>query len=140
MDNKDEKRRQLIRAMLAQPGGADDAAERHLLPWRSLAVHLSPLIGEIGFGALYGRTGRMLAQQHGWLTLGPSTQTMDALFQTLKEDLARTEPAHAALANEALLTTFTQLLSELIGEALTTKLIDSAWNGAQAPNNAGEQK
>ncbi|QBE62414.1 hypothetical protein [Pseudoduganella lutea] len=139
MDNKDEKRRQLIRAMLAQAGGAD-AAERHLLPWRSLAVHLSPLIGEIGFGALYGRTGRLLAQQHACLTIVPSSQPLDALFQTLNDDLARVEPAQSALANEALLTTFTRLLSELIGEALTTQLIDTAWNGAQAPNNAGEQK
>ncbi|GGY13586.1 hypothetical protein GJV26_05580 [Massilia dura] len=139
MDNKDEKRRQVIRAMLAQPGGAD-AADRHLLPWRSLAVHLSPLIGEMGFGALYGRTGRLLARQHGWLTAGTSSQTLDALFSALKEDLAKAEPAQAALANEALLTTFTRLLSELIGEALTTQLIDTAWNGAQAPNNAGEQK
>ncbi|WP_338758600.1 hypothetical protein [Massilia sp. METH4] len=139
MDNKDDKRRQVIRAMLAQAGGAD-ADERHLLPWRSLAVHLSPLIGEIGFSALYVRTGRVLAPQHGWLTVSASSQTLDALFRTLKEDLARAEPAQAALANEALLTTFTRLLSELIGEALTTQLIDNAWNGALAPNNAGEQK
>jgi hypothetical protein len=139
MDNKDDKRRQLIRAMLAQPGG-EDAGERHLLPWHSLALHLSPLIGENGFGALYGRTGRLLTQQYGWLSAGPSSQALDALFRTLKEDLARVEPAQAALANEALLTTFTRLLSDLIGEALTTRLIDSAWNGAQAQNNAGEQK
>jgi hypothetical protein len=139
MDNKDDKRRQLIHAMLAQPGGVE-AADRHLLPWRSLALHLSPLIGESGFGALYGRTGRLLTQQHGWLTVGPSSQPLDALFRTLKEDLAGAEPAQAVLANEALLTTFTRLLSDLIGEALTTRLIDSAWNGAQAQNNAGEQK
>ena len=139
MDNKDEKRRQVIRAMLAQPAGAD-AAEQHLLPWRSLAVHLSPLIGEVGFGALYGRTRRLLAQQHACLTTGSSSQALDTLLQTLKEDLARAEPAQAAQANEAMLTTFTRLLSELIGEALTTQLIDTAWNGVQAPNNAGEQK
>jgi hypothetical protein len=125
--------------MLAQPGG-DDSAERHLRPWHSLALHLSPLIGESGFAALYGRTGRLLAQQHGWLTVSPSSQQLDALFRTLKEDLARAEPAQAALANEALLMTFTRLLSDLIGAALTTRLIDSAWNGAQAQNNAGEQK
>lgn len=139
MDNKDDKRTQLIRAMLAQPGGAD-AAERHLLPWRSLALHLSPLIGENGFSALYGRTGRLLAAQHGWLTTGPSSQPLDALFRTLMEDLARAEPAQAAQANEALLATFARLLTELIGEGLTTKLIDTAWNGVQVPNNAGEQK
>jgi hypothetical protein len=139
MDNKDEMRRQLVRAMLAPPGDAE-AAERHLLPWRSLATHLCPLIGESGFGALYGRTGRLTAQRHGCLSVGSSSQPLQALFQTLKEDLARAEPAQAALANEALLTTFTRLLSDLIGEALTTQLIDTAWNGARAPNNAGEQK
>ena len=139
MDKKDEKRRQVIRAVLAQTGSVD-AGERHLLPWRSLALHLSPLIGETGFGALYGRTRRLLAQQHSCLTIGSSSQALDTLLQALKEDLARAEPAQAALANEALLTTFTRLLSELIGEALTTQLIGTAWNVAQAPNNAGEQK
>jgi hypothetical protein len=44
------------------------------------------------------------------------------------------------MANEALLTTFTRLLTDLIGAALTTRLIDAAWQGTQAQNNAGEQK
>ncbi|TWI70228.1 hypothetical protein IP91_01312 [Pseudoduganella lurida] len=139
MDNKDDKRRQLIHAMLAQPGDPDDA-EGHLRPWRALAVHLIPLIGDSGFGALYGRTGRLLAPQFGWLSPRPSTQTLDALFQTLKEDLAGADPAQAALANEALLGTFTRLLSDLIGAALTTRLIDTAWNDARTQENAGEQK
>ncbi len=139
MDNKDDKRRQLIRAMLAPPGSTD-AADRHLLPWRSLAGHLSPLIGENGFGALYGRTARLLAPNYHWLTMGPSSRSLDILFEALREDFANAEPAQAALANEALLATFTRLLSQLIGEALTTKLIDAAWNGAQAQDNAREQK
>lgn len=139
MDNKDDKRRQLIRAILAQSAGADPA-QRHLLPWRSLARHLSPLIGDNGFGALYGRTGRLLSQQFGWLTTKQSSRSLDELFRTLEEDLAGADPADAARANAALLATFTQLLSELIGEALTTRLIDAAWSGAQMTKNAGEQK
>jgi len=139
MDNKDHKRRQLIRAMLAQGAGADPSG-RHLLPWRSLALHLSPLIGDSGFGALYGRTGRLLSQQYGWLTIRPSSRSLDELFRVLEEDLAGADPVHAAQANEALLATFTQLLSDLIGEALTTRLIDAAWSGAQTKENAGEQK
>jgi hypothetical protein len=138
MDNKDDKRRRLIHAMLTQPGGTD--AERALRPWRALAVHLIPLIGDIGFGALYGRTGRLLAPQFAWLTVGPTSQPLDTLFQTLNEDLAGVEPAQAALANEALLGTFTRLLSDLIGTALTTRLIDAAWSNAQSQENAGEQK
>lgn len=142
MDNKDDKRRQLILTMLAQPAGATATgiAEHNLLPWRALTSHLSPLIGESGLGALYGRTARLLAAQYGWLTTGPSSTSLDELFQILGEDLRRAEPALAAEVNAALLLTLTGLLSELIGEALTTRLLDAAWGGGLTQKNAGEQK
>jgi len=142
MDNKDEKRRQLIHTMLAQPSGASAAgiAEHNLLPWRALALHLSPLIGDSGFGALYGRTARLLADRYGWLTTSPSSTAPEGLFQTLEADFRQAEPALAAEANAALLLTLTGLLSELIGEALTTRLLDAAWAGGQIQKNAGEQK
>jgi hypothetical protein len=79
MDNKDDKRRQLIQTMLAQAGGDD----RHVLPWRALAAHLSPLIGDSGFAALFGRTTRLLARDHGWLTIGNASPPLDALFRQL---------------------------------------------------------
>lgn len=142
MDNKDDKRQQLIHAMLARPDGASAAgiADHHLLPWRALAEHLSPLIGDSGFAALYGRTARLLAGRYEWLTAGPARPPLDALFQTLSENLRGAEPALAVEANTALLLTFTGLLSDLIGAALTTRLLDAAWNGAQTQKNAGEQK
>ncbi|AXA91734.1 hypothetical protein [Massilia sp. YMA4] len=142
MDNKDDKRQQLIHAMLAQPDGGTAAgiADHHLLPWRALAQHLSPLIGDSGLAALYGRTARLLAGRYGWLTAGPSSPPLDTLFQTLSGDLRGVEPALAVEANTALLLTFTGLLSDLIGAALTTRLLDAAWNGAQTQKNAGEQK
>jgi hypothetical protein len=142
MDNKDDKRQRLIHAMLAQMDGANpsDSADRHLQPWRALAQHLSPLIGDGGFAALYGRTARLLAGRYGWLTAGPSSPPLDALFQRLGGDLRGAEPALAVEANTALLLTFTGLLSDLIGAALTTRLLDAAWNGARTQKNAGEQK
>ncbi|GGZ09404.1 hypothetical protein ACFFTM_04405 [Pseudoduganella plicata] len=142
MDNKDQKRRQLIHTMLAQPAGstATGIAEHNLRPWRALATHLSPLIGDNGFGALYGRTARLQAAQYGWLSTGPSSTSLEKLFQILDEDLRQAEPAVAAEVNEALLLTLTSLLSELIGEALTTRLLDAAWGGGLIQKNAGEQK
>lgn len=142
MDNKDEKRRQLIHTMLAQPSDATAAgiAEHHLLPWRALALHLSPLIGDSGFGALYGRTARLLAARYGWLTTSPSSTAPEGLFQILVADFRLAEPTLAAEANAALLLTLTGLLSELIGEALTTRLLDAAWAGGLTQKNAGEQK
>lgn len=142
MDKKDDKRQQLIHAMLAQTDGAtaSDSADRHLLPWRALVQHLSPLIGDSGFAALYGRTARLLAPRYGWLTAGPASPPLDALFNRLGEDLREAEPALAVEANMALLLTLTGLLSDLIGAALTTRLLDAAWNGAPTQKNAGEQK
>jgi len=138
----DHKRQQLIHTMLAQRAGATatEIAEHNLLPWHALATHLSPLIGESGFGALYGRTARLLAAQYGWLTTGPSSTSLEALFQILNEDLRGAGPALAAEVNAALLLRLTGLLSELIGEALTTRLLDAAWGGGLTQKNAREQK
>lgn len=142
MEIKDDKRQQLILAMLAQMDGpnASDCADRHLLPWRALAQHLSPLIGDGGFAALYGRTARLLAGRYGWLSAGPASPPLDGLFQRLGGDLRGAEAALAVEANTALLLTFTGLLSDLIGTALTTRLLDAAWHGAPTQKNAGEQK
>lgn len=142
MDNREDKRRHLIHTMLAQPAGttATGSADHHLTPWRALATHLSPLIGEGGFGALYGRTARLRSAQYGWLTTGPSSTPLETLFQQLNDDLRQAGPELAVEANAALLLTLTGLLSELIGEALTTRLLDAAWRSGLTQKNAGEQK
>lgn len=95
--------------------------------WTLLGAHLSPLIGEAGFNALYGRTLHLIKADHPWMTTGASSQSTELLFSTLKANLLSIDQAHAEVANTALLATFIRLMSGLIGEALTARLLNTAW-------------
>jgi hypothetical protein len=137
MPNYHEKRQQMIAAVLASR--ADDAG-MHCDPsvswaWERLATYLTPLIGDAGFGALYGRAVRLAAPQFQWLTVTQPPQTMEALFRTLKEDFLSVDPPAAIQANQALLGHLTGLLSALVGDMLTMRVLESAWGDAAGNEN-----
>jgi hypothetical protein len=129
MEKNDDKRQQLILEMLDFTGTAShaDVVARAEVIWERLATQLSPLIGETGFNALYGRSIRLIILHFDWLTTPMSSQSTAALFITLKSNLLSVDAARANEANTTLLDTFTKLLSGLIGEALTTRLLNTAW-------------
>jgi hypothetical protein len=141
MDNNDDKRRHLIAEMTAGGGSAHHRDHDGLLqPWRRLARHLSPLVGESGFCALYGRSGRLIQPKHAWLAGGAIPRTIDGALVDLARRFADAGPEQARSANDALLNTFTKLLAELIGEALTIRLLHAAVQDQGEPKNAQEQK
>lgn len=139
MENQADKRQQLIAAMLAMPVDLSPAARSvHMLaPWRTLATHFSPLVGETGFGALFGRALRLSGPEHAWLGGDIAPASVAALLATLEEKLASVDTAQATQGNAALLTAYITLLSALIGEALTTRLLDSAWAAGPGGKHAG---
>jgi hypothetical protein len=49
-------------------------------------------------------------------------------------------PAQAGAANRLLLITFTDIMASLIGEALTTRILSSAWGNVAADKNGKELK
>jgi hypothetical protein len=128
----------------AQAGKASDApcpehAQAHLRTWTSLSGRLVPLIGENGFGALFGRSLRLVVPAHPWLSLEPSRKTSGMLLAGLEADLAAVDGKRAAKANEELMSTFTRQLGALIGPGLTARLLaDVANQGGTAA--AGEQQ
>jgi hypothetical protein len=111
-----------------------------LQPWSRLARHLSPLIGESGFCALFGRAGRLVAPQFAWFPATSSFKTTDVLIGALGQCFDGVPADEARIGNIALLDTFTSLLAGLIGEALTNKLLDAAAQGQGEQKNAQEQK
>ena len=145
MEKNDDKRQQLIRDVLPFAGAhadgvvvddvvvddvtADDVAADAMRAWRQLAAHLNPLIGEAGFCALYGRAQRLSAQEEVGERLAASqgARTIEALLATLADSLAALDAQTVHSSCSALLDTFTRLLSGLIGEALTTRLLNTAW-------------
>jgi hypothetical protein len=117
-----------------------DGIDFLLQPWQQLAVQLSPLIGDSGFCALFGRAARLSSSQYGWLASMPSGKSIDALLVALGHQLAAPGRPDASLANAVLLTTFTKLLTGLIGGALTMQILDAAPAGAAAVKRVQEQK
>ena len=134
MEKNDDKRQQLISEVLAPTAGTAPA-ELHahaMSAWHRLAAHLSPLIGEAGFCALYGRAVRLAAPGAHWPATAFGLRSIATLLATLADNLATLDADAAQAANAALLDTFTKLLAGLIGAALTTRLMNTAW--ADAPD------
>jgi len=137
MDSYDDKRRHLIaQAMAACDAVESNAGNHRIQPWKQLAGHLSPLIGESGFSALYRRAVRLASGEHEWLNAPQASTTADELLSALRSQLAAEDAHQATAANAALLATFTKLLSGLIGEALTIRLLQAAWTDADDKPNA----
>jgi hypothetical protein len=142
MNNNDDKRQRLLLDIMTNNGATrlPESTDELLQPWRRLAGHLSPLIGESGFCALYMRATRLLDSDFGWLASGQSCRSIDRALAALGERFDAVETLAAQAGNAALLNTFTKLLSDLIGEALTTRLLASAANGDDGQKNAQEHK
>jgi len=127
MHKDDDTRLRLILEMTAMDTcrNDDNPVQPALRAWERLSEHLCPLIGEAGFCALYGRAARLAAARQ--LPPSPASQALDILLSTLRDNLDAMRAADAARVNIALLDTFTTLLSGIIGEALTVRLLATAW-------------
>ena len=127
--------------MMTSKGGPGRSEEhiRLIQSWRHLADRLGPLIGDSGFCALYGRACRLVGPEFSWLAQTPACKTRDSQISALDELFASVAPDHAQAAHMALLKTFTELLSSLIGQALARRLLDAAARDGDE-KNAQEHK
>jgi hypothetical protein len=137
-----EERQQMILDVLASQSGeelgSEAIADRALWSWQQVALHLVPLIGDVGFQSLYARTVHLTLPYFDGLTPVKQSESFDILFQKLKEDLESLVPGEAVRASNILLATFTELLSTLIGESLTSRILRSAWTKEPGDENAQE--
>jgi len=142
MEKNDDERLQLICQALALQAGASHAnvVEHSLCAWERLAAQLSPLIGEAGLCALYSRALRLAMPQHAFPLAAPANGPVAILLAALREHLAVIDMQAAARANAVLLDTFTGLLASLIGNALTIRLMNAAWNDTCQQKNTQEHK
>lgn len=139
MLNYVEERRQLVRNALAcDPIRYDELVERALWAWRQLARQLTPLIGEPGFSALYGRALRLTIPAHPLFSSVQAGSSSPTLIASLQENLETAGSVSAMDGLVALADTFTGLLSALIGEPLTIKVLQSAWVGESGSTNTKE--
>jgi hypothetical protein len=121
-------------------GGEVPGTAALVQPWLLLSVQLTPLIGESGFCALFGRALRLSSARFERLGTCDHARPLADLFTSLTRTLNEIGAEHAAAANGALLDTFTTLLGTLIGEALTKQLLHVAQEGAHGQKHGQEQK
>jgi hypothetical protein len=95
--------------------------------WGQLAPELISIIGEDGFQLLYARSVRLTCAQYPWLEQAAASPLSHERFTPLLTCLRSTDLVQARLASVALFNIFLNLLASLIGEALTTHLLHSAW-------------
>ena len=120
---------QRIEAALAHlvASGADAAsvADAACGAWRGVKAALSPVIGQHGVAALFKRSLHLTRIEHPGLSEAYAADEPGD-FMALHQSLSSLTSANAAAANSALLNTFYDLLSSLIGAALTERLLRPA--------------
>jgi hypothetical protein len=112
---------------------AVQVAEVLVSTWQAIDAALSPVIGHRGVAMLYMRSLHVTRTAHPWLTATPEDEVAAMDLATLKSVFVQQSGTHAIAAGGALLQTFHELLSSLIGPSLTERLLRPVW----APFSSG---
>jgi len=121
-----------INAMLLRRAaeGADSAeiASAALSVWRDIDRALAPIIGQPGVAALYKRSLYLTLVTHPALVTAYEGALRPGEFEGLEVSLSQQAPTQARESISALLTTFHELLTHLIGGSLFERLLRSVWD------------
>jgi hypothetical protein len=132
MPTKDsDLHREAIRRTLAHHAGnvpdAGSVAEATLSTWHQIVARLSPVIGARGVDALFGRSLYLTSTVFPLLAIAGDQEDRASVLASIKTRLAGSQTNTAAEASYTLLTTFVELLTNLIGESLTERLLGPVW-------------
>ena len=128
---KSELYREAIRgALMDRAGNAPDAsvvAEATLNIWHQMAACLAPVIGARGVDVLFHRSLHLTSKAFPSFVIVGEHGDNAALLASLKARLAGSQSSDALALSLALMVSFTELLSILIGESLTQRLLRPVW-------------
>jgi hypothetical protein len=129
--------------MLAQRSGNDSdtgaVAGAAVITWNQMAAELVPVIGVRGVDVLFNRALNLTSATFPWLTTVREHVDGAARLSDFRAHLEGQEAAVAVDAASALLAKFIELLSALIGEGLTERLLMPVW-AARPPVPNAEDK
>ena len=126
MKTHDLLRHQLIKSLTEQrhEKGTDAAVDL----WEQMAAQLILIIGAGGFDSLFARSVFLSQSTYPWLAARSEPPQTEYRFADLEKNLQAQSPALAREANCLLLITFTDILDSMIGESLTIRILNSAWD------------
>lgn len=109
--------------MAAAGADAERIAGEAVAAWDAIHRALAPVIGPRGSAALHHRVLHLARATYPWLA-GPCEAAPEpGEFDALRHALARRTAVEGAAAHDSMLLAFLELLTALIGEPLTTRLL-----------------
>jgi hypothetical protein len=105
--------------------------------WEEIDAALTPIIGKRGVVALYRRSLFLVEATHPWLSGMHQGAQDDFNLPTLKSVVVQQDRSTAQMGGTALLHTFQELLTTLVGLSLTERLLRSVWT--PSPSDAPVQ-
>lgn len=120
--------------LIAQGADAGQIADKAVSTWRIVDAALSPIIGEHAVAALYKRSVSLTRRDYPCLCVSNGDSPGDD-FAVLRTVLSQQTSSKAVAAQNALLQTFRELLTNLLGESLTGRLLEAV---CDTPSGAGE--
>jgi hypothetical protein len=111
--------------LAAEGADALRIADSAVAVWRELDATLSPIIGRRGVEALFKRSLLLTVPAHSSLIAAHWIVETEEDIDSLRTALKQQSVANAIATNGALLQQFVDLLTTLIGESLTERLLQS---------------
>ena len=108
--------------------------------WRQLASSLVSIIGDSGFKSLFERSLFLSRQALPWLRDCELLGHTDQRFAFIHKNFETKAPDQVRSENSLLLSTFTDILADLIGEELTMVILKAAWVSPTSDLKNGVQK
>lgn len=136
METSDLLRHQIIKNLM--PQHTEKVADTAINLWEQLATQIISIVGKEGFNSLYARSVFLTQAKFPRLSVDPRSPQTDHRFTELKISFEGQAPTQVREANGLLLITFTDILSSLIGEQITTSILRSAW-GIDTPMRADKE-
>jgi hypothetical protein len=120
-----------FRRLLARQAGTEvdppavAAAARRL--WEDFAHHLTPLIGDAGAAAIWGRSLQLAERRFPGLAPARATRQNGEPFRHVQHFLEHQDPVVATSAAVMVLGVGCEVLASFIGEKLTRLLLHETW-------------
>jgi hypothetical protein len=106
--------------------------------WDNLAIELSGIIGENGFCTLFARSVSLAKARFPWLEKFNFPLQGESQFLHFKDCLVGCDIDEMRDANAVILSAFIETLSSLLGDTLTTYIIQPAWEQRRLTSVTGE--
>ncbi|SMH64231.1 conserved protein of unknown function [Acidithiobacillus ferrivorans] len=97
--------------------------------WVKMSVEIVTIIGLDGFNALYQRSVILAEAKSPWQESDTKEMQSYDIITLLKHADGTQTPTQIRSINCLLLTTFSDILSSLIGDQLTSRILEVAWEG-----------